>query len=367
MYENPIYIPLRDTEYGVIANVFYSITYTDDLLRFNSGNLLNNVDEAYVELSEYIKQNIPNLKQVFDEEWNLFLKDSLPSFSFIGGENITNEEIYLYLYAGLPNDSAVGIGILSGISLVDKNRNVLKQVNLRNKEEIKIERVVIDAPKITVSYPLKKGKDGYYYIKDIPYDTFPQLIEEAIELYGKFGKYDRYGNFQMFSINGNNGLVPSKTLVPSATLVPKSLKGGRYDKKQFSSLWYDDFYTLPYDRVSVSYKNADGEDAYAEYWIVDSEAEDYDASKYQAYSLSENTLIQDGTFTEAQIMEILETVAQSLIGLQYMPFEMDAVGLPYLESGDALLVETSEGNIQTLALNRRIDGIQSLSDNINAN
>lgn len=193
------------------------------------------------------------------------------------------------------------------------------------------------------------------------------LVEGYVEINGKLGKTNRNGFFEMVSINNNLGLVPSKLLVPSKSLTPGSFKGENLKKTNYSSLWYDDYKTLPYDRVSVSYKNSDGEEEYAEKWIVDNTSESYNANDYQEYSLSENYLIQKGIFNQEQIEQILESVGSSLVNLQYMPFEMKSIGLPYLESGDVVIVESKDGNFQTFILDRRIDGIQSLKDNINAN
>lgn len=368
-----------DGSYLVIENVRKFIT-SDNIVKIEPGKKLKTNEQAFNEILEYAEENNPGLFSYLIEAWEDGAKYELdyvgvPSGASTGlswkkQESIKEEENPFYLYSGLPYISPTTymlvVSIAFSIKLVDKNGNVLISVDLRNKDNVKIYEIEMSTPQIELIYPFKKGKDGYY-IKDIPYDTFPQLIEEAIELYGKFGKVDRYGNFQMISVNQNFGLTPSKTLVPSNTLVPRGIKGEVLQKGNYSSLWYDDFKTKPYDRVSVSYKNSDEEEIYAEHLIVDIESDTYNASDYQAYSLTENTLIQNGTFTEEQITEILETVAESLIGLQYMPFEMDCVGLPYLEAGDAVSVETQNGGFQTLVLDRRIDGIQSLKDNLNAN
>ena len=371
---------LKDGYEVVILYFLFSRNLPNDIFlpsffRIKEGATLLSIDSVFEELSNYIYLNFPSMYEEFVLQWNSLYKIDLQNSLSIESEYIEGGLFTIYFDKDGYIDGNTGgfvpthlyFMIPYYIKLVDSQDNELLGIMFKDRNQMEGQFVSLPYRTVGLSFPLKKDKDGYYRIKDIPYDTFPEYIKEEIELLGKFGKVDRYGDFQMFSINGNNGLVPSNTLVPGSTLVPKSLKGGKYDKKQFSSLWYDDFYTLPYNKVSASYKNTDGEDAYAEYWLVDNEAKWYDASKYQEYSLSENTFIKDGTFTETEITRILETVAQSLIGLKYMPFEMDSIGLPYLEAGDTLLVETSEGNIQTIALNRRIDGIQSLADNLNAN
>ncbi len=368
--ENMTYpIILPDTTMRIVTNSYiYSVPEkNDDLYKVVLGNQITSIQQAVEDMCEYIKTQFPNSYDKFVFEMDGWAKNLLSERIQMNGSNsgsaYLKNDAYVYPYIPSGNSS---INIPISFTLVSSQNEILAEYQLRNLDEVKIQKINTGFPEYSVSYPLKKGKDGLYYIKDIPYNELPERIEDAIELYGKFGKVDRYGNFQMIAVNQNFGLVPSSSLVPSSTLVPSSLNGEFVKKDNYSSLWYDDYKTLPYDRVSVSYKNADGEEEYAEKWLVDNESENYNANNYQEYSLSENYLIKNGIFTQEQIEQILDMVASSLIGLQYMPFEMESVGIPYLESGDALLVETNDNNFQTLVLNRRIDGIQSLKDNFNA-
>lgn len=363
-YSNSTYIAkfCKDNYTLEVTNISVYEEFGDNnLFKVTLGERILSVEDVFYKIWEYLSEiRFPHIEWFF-EDWDSILKKIATDRIEIGNKSLFLKND-MYIYGG----SIMGIYIPISFAIYDINGNKEKEFVIRNNDLSNIEKVEFNAPQIIISYPLKKVGSSYA-IKDMPYDQLSKDIEEAIELQGKFGKVDRYGNFQMISVNNKFGLTPSKTLVPSNTLVPRGIKGEVLQKGNYSSLWYDDFKTKPYDRVSVSYKNADEEEMYAEHLIVDIESDTYNASDYQAYSLTENTLIQNGTFTEAQINEILETVAESLIGLQYMPFEMDCVGLPYLEAGDAVLIETQNGNFQTLVLDRRIDGIQSLKDNLNAN
>lgn len=192
------------------------------------------------------------------------------------------------------------------------------------------------------------------------------LIESAIEFNGCFGKYGRNGKFNFIKLNNNLGVYPSEELYPVETLYPSEPSGGTFTKENYLSAWYDEEYKKPYSRVIVAYKNTDLEDITDEYWLVDTETEDYDKNLYQEYSLSENYLIKNGTFTELQIKEILQTVGEALKNIKYMPCEIRATGMPWIEAGDSLVVLTNDGGFETLVLNRKIDGIQGLKDNITA-
>lgn len=243
--------------------------------------------------------------------------------------------------------------------------------DLRSAEEINCYKIN-NLPAIYMSVNRNKiyGKYGSeyspMYILQKDELNIRDIIQSYAEFNGLFGKYDRYGNFKTISLSNNLGLYPSEDLYPSETLYPREASGGILTKGNYLSAWYDDEYTKPYDRVSVSYKNTDEEEMYAEYLLVDIESDTYNASDYQAYSLSENILIQNGTFTEAQITGILQTVGESLRNIRYMPCEIDAVGMPWVEAGDGLEIVTKNGAFDTLVLNRRINGIQRLIDNIEA-
>lgn len=50
----------------------------------------------------------------------------------------------------------------------------------------------------------------------------------------------------------------------------------------------------------------------------------------------------------------------------YTPFELECTGLPWLEAGDWISVETDDGN-QILNVNRRsLKGIQGMMDSLSA-
>ena len=243
-----------------------------------------------------------------------------------------------------------------------------KEIEFRKKENEFVLNKITNLPKLFMNITRVSssinGNKRYSIKKEL---DAKNLVESTIEFSGCFGKHGRNGDFELIQLNNSFGLYPSEDLYPSETLYPREASGGILTKGNYLSAWYDDEYTKPYDRVSVSYKNADGEEMYAEYLIVDIKSDTYNASDYQAYSLSENYLIQNGTFTEAQITEILQTVGEALRNIRYMPCEIDAVGMPWVEAGDGLEIVTNNGAFDTLVLNRRINGIQRLIDNIEAN
>lgn len=92
--------------------------------------------------------------------------------------------------------------------------------------------------------------------------------------------------------------------------------------------------------------------------------EHYKADECIQYDISNNYLIQNSTFTSERINELLKNFGRSIQNIQYMPCELEMVGLPYIEAGDVVEVETEEGRFITLVERRTLNGIQSLGDDL---
>lgn len=88
----------------------------------------------------------------------------------------------------------------------------------------------------------------------------------------------------------------------------------------------------------------------------------YKADECILYDLSGNYLIQNCTFTQEQMDTILNSFAESIKDIQYMPCEVELVGLPYIESGDVVEIETDAGSFTTIVERRTLNGIQALRD-----
>lgn len=188
------------------------------------------------------------------------------------------------------------------------------------------------------------------------------LTESYTEIMGMFGKSSRVGGggLSLVSVNSKFGLYPSETLYPSNDLYPKVTN--LLTKSTYKSAWYDDDYTLPYSKVTCTYKRYGTlEDAYAEYEII--EVEDDEKDKYQTYDISDNYYIKETPLLESQVLDILKTLASNIENIRYMPADIDLKGLPYIEAGDIVQVITKDGGFETIVLQRTLTGIQQLNDN----
>ena len=187
-------------------------------------------------------------------------------------------------------------------------------------------------------------------------------FKDAIELSGQFGFVDHNNAFNMIDLKQQFNLNPSNTLYPSSNLYPEGVTGGKLLPQDYQSCWYEDDYVKPFGMVLCEYKNTSNEDAIYNYYLPGYD-ETTPRSQYLVYDISENSIIRDKTWTESQIEDICETIANSLEGVTYMPVEFVGRGLPYVEAGDTFEILTkSNDSITTIVLNRTLTGEQVLTD-----
>lgn len=98
--------------------------------------------------------------------------------------------------------------------------------------------------------------------------------------------------------------------------------------------------------------------------VTRTEIEENAVNQYNTFDLSQNYLIKNYPFNEDEIIEILKNVFNGVSELSYMSANIDMIGMPWIESGDSIWVDTKDGIISTYALRRTLKGIMALKDNI---
>lgn len=161
------------------------------------------------------------------------------------------------------------------------------------------------------------------------------MLLSLAELYGGFIGKDRYGKASLKRL----------TLEPTATLRPD----------QYSSCWFDEYDIEPIGLIRYKFKNED-------YVFNFGEGK-------SAYNIEKTDYLEG--LPEFQPESVEEFLSQSLVpalaGLSYVPAEIEAVNVPYLEAGDRVNVELADGSeIETYILERNQQGIQLLSDSLTA-
>lgn len=188
-----------------------------------------------------------------------------------------------------------------------------------------------------------------------------------LELNGIFARYNRYYSVDLVTIQQIFGLPPGSTLFPGMTIYPESASGGRLYPNEYSSLWYDDDYGMPYGAIKCEFQTT-GSDS-AEYILyMNGYSEMSPKNSYLTYDISDNYMVKNSKWTFAQIRSLCEKFARNIIGLTYINVSAECIGQPYIEVGDTfeILTKTND-SITMIVLGRTLTGEQLLTDKFTSN
>ena len=202
---------------------------------------------------------------------------------------------------------------------------------------------------------------GYSYREQVEKIDMLKLMKSYAEVNGFFWNVLRDVSKKLY-LKQQFGLTPSQTLYPGSSLYPEGVTGGKLLPNDYQSCWYEDDYTKPFGAIVCNYKNTNNEDCSYTLYLSGFDS-DTDTNTYQTYYITDNYIINNSTWTEAQIEDICETIAANIEGVTYMPVEFVGRGLPYVEAGDTFEILTaSNDSITTIVLNRTVSGEQVLTD-----
>lgn len=179
----------------------------------------------------------------------------------------------------------------------------------------------------------KINSNTYYGYADSV--NFSDVLSGSFELNGMFALNARAGAYMPIMLDDSSPI----SIVPG----------------QYSEMWYDEYDVLPIGTVVYDYTDTDGKNQTITYNF---------GSGLSVYEMTGNFILQNipHTMADAETM-ITDYMIPNLPSVDFTPAEIDAKGMPWLEAGDALAVETEDGEIViTYMLERTLSGIQSLRD-----
>lgn len=194
--------------------------------------------------------------------------------------------------------------------------------------------------------------------------TGRDVIRSLLEVCGCFYKLDRYGKPQ-FKYCTKTTLYPSETLYPKDTLYPRGQEG------TLSNAYYikfdcEDYNVQDFGKIQIK-KNSDSNEtkSIVEWQYIG------DTNKKNAYIIEDNIFYchremeyEYGSMEE--VSEMLENMYVRICDMGYVPHDTDAVGMPFLECGDRIILLTENGGIESFIFSRNLSGIQSMQDNYEA-
>lgn len=185
------------------------------------------------------------------------------------------------------------------------------------------------------------SKDATYFKT---YNTYinafdsEKFIRSMLELNAQFMKPDREGNFE--AINLLN--TPQEYLVPN----------------DYISLWWDEYNVEPIGTVRYSYKDASG--------VMQTVDYNFGTGK-SLYDMSDNFVLQNLVGASPEVINgLLDTYfIPHLSNIVFTPIDFYMRGLPYLEAGDLIDIESEDGvHVQSYIMTMDIDGIHNLTADI---
>lgn len=170
---------------------------------------------------------------------------------------------------------------------------------------------------------------------DVKITSYRSLLSSVLELKGRFGRIDRItGKLEYISL-GTEPVTIDKSMFKN------------------DNVWAEEYTTKEYGAISVRYTDEEGEEQILLYQFGEGE---------NTYYMHDNTILNSVKLTAEQIQTIVEELAEQIQGITMVPYEMTTQGMPHLEAGDLLQIETEDGIIESYLLRRELSGIIALTD-----
>ena len=174
--------------------------------------------------------------------------------------------------------------------------------------------------------------------------TGGQILKYICQLNGVFGQFDRYGYFKYKELLPiERGLYPATDLYPATNLYPARESAQIDATAIYTALKYEPFEVDMIEKVNIVGSDGTIQGSYG--------------SGDNAYTISDNPLAWAVNMTTAA-----ENIFVQVSGLWFVPAEVAAIGLPYLECGDALFISAAKNTVRTYICSRTLSGIQAIAD-----
>ncbi len=215
------------------------------------------------------------------------------------------------------------------VDLINDDMVVKKTIGIKKNEETQDESVISESAALS-------GKD---------------VITAICEINGCFGHIGRDGKMHYIYLAPNIfGLFPADDLYPSDELYPNNPDNILISKSMYISCKYEDYACQKINKLQIRTEEndigtivGDGENAY----IIE--------GNFLAYGKS-----------SAELQEIAENIFEKIKDVSYIPFEVECVGNPCIEVGDAVRIPTTYKIVESYVLKRTLKGIQALRDSLSS-
>lgn len=194
--------------------------------------------------------------------------------------------------------------------------------------------------------------------------TARDVMRSLIEPCGAFFKLDRYGKTR-FVYADKAGLYPSNKLYPADDLYPIKADFNQATMAHYSTFDYENYVVTNYGRIQIIKRDVDNSNRALVQW------EHKGSDNRNTYLIDDNIFYSNPDLeyefdSMPEVSEMLENMYMRIANLTYIPHYTKAIGLPFMETGDRLLLLTNTGGIESFIFRRTLKGINNLQDNYEA-
>lgn len=298
------------------------------------GNIVSIQNYPPFYLTEDGKYKLTGHSMIIDKEQ--YLTKYLPDKS---------DEFYLYI------PFSIKVSFLFNISY---NVDYEIEESLFNQDEFSIMKIDEQLPSYII-------EDTVEHIEKM---DLLELFTSGIEILGKIARINNDMSISFINMNKQFYLLPSVDLKPNEKLQPLGVNGASITKSMYSSLWYEEAYTKPYGRIYCEYTNTSGTQSVRNVYLNGFDSNS-NANDYLTYSLTSNAIIKENQYTQTEMTEILQSIAESIENVSYVPIKLQCVSIPFIECGDTLEILTQNNDsITTIVMKRTLSGESYVTDEI---
>lgn len=344
--------------------------FLDDRLYFELDNYIQALEQNFFAFKNYVYENIQDpdafmekLRAKAPKELGLFIPSGGGTTSFrrylisdvVPANNVVSQTIYAYPIEKLKYLQSIPHFIFHFLNMFGYTTSSTPTATwqyavdftLYNRPHIY--RSDID-PVGTITVHRDKLQDV----------TLRDIISANYELKCQYGKLDR--ETDLFSgVNLNyRWLFPRENLYPANILYPGGggLTSASGFKSTYQKLWTDSAGQQSFRNLIITYKGLDEEDKEKEFTVI----QQVNPNGTKDYVIDDNWLFKNLIWDELVVYDYAEEMAAKLRDVYWIPYEMWAAGLPYVETGDEVEIIIGEDTYTSYVLQRQLSGIQNLQD-----
>ena len=182
--------------------------------------------------------------------------------------------------------------------------------------------------------------------------TGGRIIKAICQFNGRFGRIGRLGQFEYVHLTeAAEALYPREDLYPDDDIYPSDENAvDRVSKAHYTDIDFEDYRVASITRVQLVAK--DGQ-------IVASVG-----SGDNTFTLKDNPLIWG--MSAANLSAVARNLYNTVQGLWYVPSQVKAIGLPYVECGDFIMMSARLSIVRSYVLSRTLKGIQAITDSFSS-